>query len=137
MSRKKGYCRSGLFLIIYHSTVFGFMNMVVFCLKTNALFPFKSQLCFVQLVCSIDTYYSSRIDSMYKLLSLNCSLFYWSNESVNIWTHLIGFVIFLILGAYDNLILLPFYGASFWDHVIYTLCLTCFQVQCLHHFNIA
>ncbi|XP_071829342.1 progestin and adipoQ receptor family member 3-like [Apostichopus japonicus] len=55
------------------------------------------------------------------------SLFYWSNESVNIWTHLIGFLIFLLLGVYDNLILLPSYDATFWDYIVYTLCLTCFQ----------
>lgn len=55
------------------------------------------------------------------------SLFYWSNESVNIWTHVIGFVIFLVLAVYDNLFLLPSYQATIWDHVVYTLCLTCFQ----------
>lgn len=69
--------------------------------------------------------------------SLCCffSLFIWSNDSVNIWTHLIGFLIFFSLMVRDNM--LPFYhgvhhhGSAwhrFLDHTVVTAGLVCFQV---------
>lgn len=56
------------------------------------------------------------------------SLFILSNETVNIWSHLLGFCLFFILGVYDLLAVLPVLGASREDYVIFSICLFCFQV---------
>ncbi|KAK3090514.1 hypothetical protein FSP39_012414 [Pinctada imbricata] len=55
------------------------------------------------------------------------SLFLWNNETINIWSHLIGFMIFGFLMVYANLILLPASVSSITDHVIVTLGLLCYQ----------
>ncbi|NWZ29148.1 PAQR3 protein, partial [Asarcornis scutulata] len=56
------------------------------------------------------------------------SLFILSNETVNIWSHLLGFLLFLALGVYDLVAVLPAAGASREDFVICFVCLFCFQV---------
>ncbi|XP_063051844.1 progestin and adipoQ receptor family member 3a [Engraulis encrasicolus] len=56
------------------------------------------------------------------------SLFIVSNESVNIWSHLLGFVLFLVLALHDMTTLLPAANASREDYVIHTISLFCFQV---------
>ncbi|XP_022085832.1 progestin and adipoQ receptor family member 3-like [Acanthaster planci] len=56
------------------------------------------------------------------------STFLWSNETVNVWSHLIGFLIFLALMIYDNLVTIPKLNGVLNDHLIYTLYLSCFQV---------
>ncbi|KAJ8380495.1 hypothetical protein SKAU_G00012730 [Synaphobranchus kaupii] len=56
------------------------------------------------------------------------SLFILSNETVNIWSHLLGFFLFFSLGLYDMTIVLPAAGASREDYVIYSIGLFCFQV---------
>ncbi|XP_038060273.1 progestin and adipoQ receptor family member 3-like [Patiria miniata] len=56
------------------------------------------------------------------------STFLWSNETVNVWSHLIGFLIFLALTIYDNLVTIPNFNGTLSDHLIYTVFLTCFQV---------
>ncbi|XP_078258327.1 progestin and adipoQ receptor family member 3a isoform X3 [Rhinoraja longicauda] len=56
------------------------------------------------------------------------SLFILSNETVNIWSHLLGFFLFFSLGIYDMIIVLPEANASKDDYVIYSICLFCFQV---------
>ncbi|XP_025959153.1 progestin and adipoQ receptor family member 3 isoform X2 [Dromaius novaehollandiae] len=56
------------------------------------------------------------------------SLFILSNETVNIWSHLLGFVLFFTLGIYDLTAVLPAAGASREDFVICSVCLFCFQV---------
>ncbi|TRY85671.1 hypothetical protein DNTS_020368 [Danionella cerebrum] len=56
------------------------------------------------------------------------SIFILSNETVNIWSHLLGFFLFFTLGVYDLLAVLPVLGASREDYVIYTIGLFCFQV---------
>ncbi|XP_051900330.1 progestin and adipoQ receptor family member 3a isoform X3 [Pristis pectinata] len=56
------------------------------------------------------------------------SLFILSNETVNIWSHLLGFFLFFGLGIYDMTIVLPEANASRDDYVIYSVCLFCFQV---------
>ncbi|XP_078069963.1 progestin and adipoQ receptor family member 3a isoform X2 [Mustelus asterias] len=56
------------------------------------------------------------------------SLFILSNETVNIWSHLLGFFLFFSLGIYDMTIVLPEANASRDDYVIYSICLFCFQV---------
>ncbi|XP_061116494.1 progestin and adipoQ receptor family member 3a [Conger conger] len=56
------------------------------------------------------------------------SLFILSNETVNIWSHLLGFFLFFSLGLYDMTTVLPASGASREDYVIYSIGLFCFQV---------
>ncbi|XP_032824942.1 progestin and adipoQ receptor family member 3 isoform X2 [Petromyzon marinus] len=56
------------------------------------------------------------------------SLFIVSNETVNIWSHLFGFLLFFFLGVYDTLVMLPAAQASHDDYIIYTIFLFCFQV---------
>ncbi|XP_028929539.1 progestin and adipoQ receptor family member 3 isoform X4 [Ornithorhynchus anatinus] len=56
------------------------------------------------------------------------SLFILSNETVNIWSHLLGFLLFFTLGIYDMTSVLPSAGASREDFVICSICLFCFQV---------
>ncbi|XP_040442849.1 progestin and adipoQ receptor family member 3 isoform X2 [Falco naumanni] len=56
------------------------------------------------------------------------SLFILSNETVNIWSHLLGFILFFTLGIYDLTAVLPAAGASREDFVICSVCLFCFQV---------
>jgi len=57
------------------------------------------------------------------------SLFTWSNESVNIWSHLIGFFIFLYLLIYDNVVSFPVLDCSFTDQLISSIGLCCYQVS--------
>ncbi|XP_018421076.1 PREDICTED: progestin and adipoQ receptor family member 3 [Nanorana parkeri] len=56
------------------------------------------------------------------------SLFILSNETVNIWSHLLGFLLFFSLGIYDMMSVLPSVNASREDFVICSVCLFCFQV---------
>lgn len=55
------------------------------------------------------------------------SLFAWSNDTFNIWSHLIGFWIFFFLMIYDNLVEIPRYHGTMLDHVVLTVALCCFQ----------
>lgn len=59
---------------------------------------------------------------------LACSLFMLSNETVNIWSHLLGFLLFFCVGVYNMASVLPSVGASREDYVIYSIALFCFQV---------
>ncbi|CAN9512719.1 unnamed protein product [Ophioblennius macclurei] len=56
------------------------------------------------------------------------SLFILSNETVNIWSHLLGFVLFFCLGVYNMASVLPAAGASKDDYVIYSIGLFCLQL---------
>ncbi|XP_013994172.2 progestin and adipoQ receptor family member 3 isoform X1 [Salmo salar] len=56
------------------------------------------------------------------------SIFVLSNETVNIWTHLLGFLLFFLLGVNDMSTVLPASGANREDYVIYCIGLFCFQV---------
>ena len=58
-----------------------------------------------------------------------CSLFVWSNETLNIWSHLLGFILFLMLMLYDNLIAIPRLKGELSDHVVTTIGLICYQVR--------
>lgn len=62
------------------------------------------------------------------LCLFSLSLFILSNETVNIWSHLLGFLLFFTLGIYDMTAVLPAAGASREDFVICSVCLFCFQV---------
>ena len=55
------------------------------------------------------------------------SLFVWSNESMNMWSHLVGLLIFFILMLHDNLVVVPGVQGSFSDHAVLTIGLLCFQ----------
>ncbi|XP_030197241.1 progestin and adipoQ receptor family member 3 isoform X3 [Gadus morhua] len=56
------------------------------------------------------------------------SIFMLSNETVNIWTHLLGFLLFFTLGVNDLAYVLPSADASHEDYLIYAAGLFCFQV---------
>lgn len=56
------------------------------------------------------------------------SLFILSNETVNIWSHLLGFLMFLTLALHDMTTILPATNASREDYVIHAIGLFCFQV---------
>ncbi|XP_073322175.1 progestin and adipoQ receptor family member 3a [Pagrus major] len=56
------------------------------------------------------------------------SLFILSNETVNIWSHLLGFLLFFCVGVYNMALVLPAVGASREDYVIYSIGLFCFQL---------
>ncbi|XP_048100220.1 progestin and adipoQ receptor family member 3a isoform X2 [Alosa alosa] len=61
------------------------------------------------------------------------SLLILSNETVNIWSHLLGFLMFLTLALHDMTTILPATGASREDYVIHAIGLFCFQVcVCVH-----
>lgn len=60
---------------------------------------------------------------------LFCSIFILSNETVNIWSHLLGFLLFFSLGVKDLSSVLPASGANREDYVIYAIGLFCFQVR--------
>lgn len=65
---------------------------------------------------------------VYSLFLVTHSIFILSNETVNIWSHLLGFLLFFSLGVYDMVTVLPSAGASREDYVIYSIGLFCFQV---------
>ena len=56
------------------------------------------------------------------------SLFIMSNESINTWSHLAGFVYFFLLMLYDNFVLIPRKGGTFQDHAIFTIFLIGYQI---------
>lgn len=56
------------------------------------------------------------------------SVFMWTNESLNIWTHLIGGLWFLFVIIYDNFVHIPNIGGSLHDHIIATIFDVCFAL---------
>lgn len=67
------------------------------------------------------------------------SLFVLSNESINIWSHLVGFFFFFYLLLADNLVRIPENNGTFSDHVVLTLLLIGFMISmffsaCYHLF---
>ena len=58
-----------------------------------------------------------------------CSIFVMTNETVNIWTHLIGFIIFSVLLMDDILLYLPENNAIWSDYVVFIVMDICFQVS--------
>ncbi|CAL8072943.1 unnamed protein product [Orchesella dallaii] len=55
------------------------------------------------------------------------SLFWWTNETLNIWSHLLGFGFFFSLTVYDILGLTNLPTTQPWDQTIFSLLLICFQ----------
>lgn len=70
------------------------------------------------------------------------SLFVLSNESINIWSHLVGFFFFFYLLLVDNLVRIPENNGTFSDHVVLTSLLigymismffsACYHLFCCH-----
>lgn len=83
------------------------------CLKRCVSFPFNS----------LDV-----LPFIYSWFLISHSIFILSNETVNIWSHLLGFLLFFSLGVNDVATVLPSAGASREDYVIYSIGLFCFQV---------
>ncbi|WAQ96137.1 PAQR3-like protein [Mya arenaria] len=55
------------------------------------------------------------------------SMFIWTNETMNIWSHLGGFFLFIFFMLYDNIIELPNHQGTVADHLIVTAGLLCYQ----------
>jgi len=55
-------------------------------------------------------------------------MFWWTNETLNIWTHLLGWVLFFGLTIYDSLGLMKLPKTQPWDQFVITMLLLCFQV---------
>ncbi|GMT23916.1 hypothetical protein PFISCL1PPCAC_15213, partial [Pristionchus fissidentatus] len=53
----------------------------------------------------------------------NFSMFHWTNETINIWSHLLGFIYFTYCQIDRNLYSLPSIGASSTDHIVISLSL--------------
>ena len=52
-----------------------------------------------------------------------------TNETVNIWSHLLGLLYFMFLTLHDNFFFLPQNRADFGDHLTFTILDFCFQVE--------
>ena len=57
------------------------------------------------------------------------SLLMWNNETLNIWSHLLGFLLFVVLLLYDNLIAIPKLNGDLSDHIVVSLGILCYQVS--------
>jgi predicted membrane channel-forming protein YqfA (hemolysin III family) len=53
----------------------------------------------------------------------------WNNETINIWSHLLGFVLFFFMMLYDNAVFIPGVHGSLADHIIISIGLLCYQVR--------
>uniref|UniRef100_A0A0N5AMF4 Progestin and adipoQ receptor family member 3 n=1 Tax=Syphacia muris TaxID=451379 RepID=A0A0N5AMF4_9BILA len=56
------------------------------------------------------------------------SVFEWNNETINIWTHLIGFIYFSYQQYEFNKHFLPLFNASLLDHFVVTVSVFCAQI---------
>ena len=64
----------------------------------------------------------------YVMFILFYSLFIWSNETINIWSHILGFFLFFYLMIWDNITGIAQAKGTIVDHVVLSLALICFQV---------
>lgn len=64
------------------------------------------------------------------LIILIYSVFWWTNETINIWSHIFGFILFIALTIYDLMILKI--EAPLSDKIIVAVILLFFQVSCLN-----
>ncbi|EYC22028.1 hypothetical protein Y032_0018g3672 [Ancylostoma ceylanicum] len=51
------------------------------------------------------------------------SIFHWTNETINIWSHLLGFIYFTYCQYEMNAYRIPLLGGHFQDHLIISLSL--------------
>ena len=56
-------------------------------------------------------------------------MFTLNNETVNIWTHVIGFVYFALLLIDDNVLLIPQGGGNYGNHLAFTVMDVCYLVS--------
>jgi predicted membrane channel-forming protein YqfA (hemolysin III family) len=56
------------------------------------------------------------------------SLFRLTNETINIWTHLLGSLVFFFLLIYSNAVTIPDSLGGYADHVVFTSFLLLYQV---------
>ena len=56
------------------------------------------------------------------------SLFIMTNETINVWTHILGFLIFFILSIHANFIIIPAGEGGYRDHMVFTCYLLFYQV---------
>lgn len=57
------------------------------------------------------------------------SLFVFSNESINVWSHLVGFFYFFCLLLFDNLVTIPESSGTTSDYVVLSLLLSGYMVK--------
>ncbi|KAG1714489.1 Progestin and adipoQ receptor family member 3 [Nymphon striatum] len=64
-----------------------------------------------------------------KLSAIECvnSLWWWNNETINVWSHIIGFLAFSMLMVYDLLYFLPSVKVSLEDYFVLTFALFSYQ----------
>ncbi|KAG1714488.1 Progestin and adipoQ receptor family member 3 [Nymphon striatum] len=77
-----------------------------------------------------------------KLSAIECvnSLWWWNNETINVWSHIIGFLAFSMLMVYDLLYFLPSVKVSLEDYFVLTFALFSYQIAmllsaCYHLFS--
>ncbi|CAM1298805.1 PAQR3 (predicted) [Pycnogonum litorale] len=68
------------------------------------------------------------------------SLCWWNNESVNIWSHAFGLMLFCLMMFYDVMFVLPSFHVSAYDLIIHVILIFSFQIcmlfsACYHLFN--
>lgn len=65
--------------------------------------------------------------------TLECvkSVFWWSNETMNIWTHLLGFAFFLGLMVYDIFVTIPAFHPSLGEKVVMISLVVAYQLTML------
>ena len=56
------------------------------------------------------------------------SIFMWTNQTLNIWSHTIGFCFFSLVLIYENIVTIPRYGWTLEQRVLSCLTLVCYQV---------
>ena len=61
--------------------------------------------------------------------TLPCSMFTLTNETINIWTHLIGFMYFSFTLLEDNAVVIPKAGGDYGDHFTFTIMGVCYLVS--------
>ncbi|KAK6044747.1 hypothetical protein COOONC_17748 [Cooperia oncophora] len=49
------------------------------------------------------------------------SIFHWTNETINIWSHLLGFIYFTYCQYEMNAYRIPLMGGHFQDHLVISL----------------
>ena len=55
-------------------------------------------------------------------------MFVMTNETVNIWTHIIGFVYFALILLDDNIMTVPSSNGNLGDHLTFSIMDSCFMV---------
>jgi hypothetical protein len=58
------------------------------------------------------------------------SMFSLTNETFNIWTHVLGFVYFSLVLLEDNIVLIPEAEGNYGDHFTFSIMNICYLVRC-------